>query len=161
MDEGELRRFVEEDYSRVVAAVALITGERSSAQDAVQDALVKAWPRAGLRNPAGWITVVASNTARSGLRRRRSEEHAYMRLAAAPRPEEAPEERHLLSAVQSLPGLQRRVVILHYYLDLSVADTASSLGCTEGTVKTSLHRARAALAAALGDRTGEGDHARP
>jgi RNA polymerase sigma-70 factor (ECF subfamily) len=159
MDEGGLRRFVEEDYPRVVAAVAFITGDRGSAEDAVQEALIKAWPRAGLRDATAWITVVASNAARSKLRRRQSEERAYERSAAVPSGSTAPDALDLLPAVLSLPRLQRQVVVLHYYLDLSIAAIASALGCTEGTVKTSLHRARATLAIALGDRTGEGHHA--
>jgi RNA polymerase sigma-70 factor, ECF subfamily len=160
MDEGGIRRFVDEDYPRVVAAVALITGDRAAAEDAVQDALIKAWPRAGLHNLAGWITVVASNGARSRLRRRRSEERAYERAAALPPSGSAPPVGDVLPAVRSLPPLQRQVVVLHYYLDLSVSEVASALGCAEGTVKTSLHRARRALAAALDERTGEDDRAR-
>jgi RNA polymerase sigma-70 factor (ECF subfamily) len=49
-----------------------------------------------------------------------------------------------------LPERQREIVLLHYYLDASVADTAAAMGISEGTVKTQLHRARAKLADALG-----------
>ena len=47
------------------------------------------------------------------------------------------------------------MTVLHYYLDLGVAEMAATLGVHEGTVKTSLHRARRALAATLGERDEE------
>jgi RNA polymerase sigma-70 factor, ECF subfamily len=54
-----------------------------------------------------------------------------------------------------LPRRQREVVVLHYFLDLAVDDIAAQLNVTSGTVKTSLHRARAALATVLGDTNDE------
>jgi RNA polymerase sigma-70 factor (ECF subfamily) len=51
--------------------------------------------------------------------------------------------------VDALPRGQREVVVLHYYTDLPVATIGAVLGVDEGTVKTSLFRARKALAAAL------------
>jgi len=60
-----------------------------------------------------------------------------------------------MRALASLPRRQRQVTVLHYYLDLGVAEMAATLGVHEGTVKTSLHRARRALAATLGERDEE------
>jgi RNA polymerase sigma factor (sigma-70 family) len=53
------------------------------------------------------------------------------------------------AAVRRLPARQQEAVVLHYLLDLSVADTAAAMGCDQGTVKTHLSRARAALLRAL------------
>ena len=62
-------------------------------------------------------------------------------------------------ALADLPQRQREVTVLRYYLGLNVAEIAETLELHEGTVKTSLFRARAALAAALGEPVEEeNDH---
>jgi RNA polymerase sigma-70 factor (ECF subfamily) len=55
------------------------------------------------------------------------------------------------AAVLELPIRQRAVVVLHYLDDLPVSEVAAVLGCSEGTVKTHLHRARRSLATTLGE----------
>lgn len=156
---AELERFLAEHYSRVVGSVALITGDRSSAEDAVQDALVKAWRRREqpVDRLVAWVTVVASNEARSRGRRRAAESRALAK--AGPRPAEAPPEpaamdEDLSRALAGLPRRERQVAVLHYVQDLAVADVAVALGVSEGSVKTLLSRARKHLATALG---GEAD----
>ena len=57
----------------------------------------------------------------------------------------------MVDAVRALPARQQEAVALHYLLDLTVADTAATMGIDEGTVKTHLSRARDALAHALDD----------
>jgi RNA polymerase sigma-70 factor (ECF subfamily) len=51
--------------------------------------------------------------------------------------------------VRRLPPQQAKALLLRYVDDRTVAETATVLGCTEGTVRTHLHRARQALASAL------------
>jgi RNA polymerase sigma-70 factor (ECF subfamily) len=63
-----------------------------------------------------------------------------------------PDRIVLAEALASLPRNHRRAVILHYLGDLSVAEIADECGVAEGTVKSWLHRARAALSARLIDR---------
>ncbi len=161
-----LADFIDREYTRVVGSVALITGDRASAEDAVNDALVTAWSRREqpIERLAAWITVVASNHARSAHRRRGAEQRALDRLGhrAAPsdvaEPEVGDDAVHV--ALAALPRREREVAVLHYVLDLSVADTADELGIATGTVKTLLSRARAHLAAALApsdDDTGDDD----
>lgn len=148
----DLDRFVAEDYTRVVSAVARITGNHADAQDAVQEALVSLLR---LDRPVGsvaaWVTVAASNRARSGRRRLGAEERAVGRLGARldPEPERLP-ELDLRRALAALPLKQRQAATLHYYLGQPVAEVAVALGVSEGTVKTHLSRARASLARALG-----------
>jgi RNA polymerase sigma factor (sigma-70 family) len=55
----------------------------------------------------------------------------------------------LLRAAQQLPPGQRAVLVLRYFDDLSVADTAAALGCSTGTVKSQTARALERLRAAL------------
>jgi RNA polymerase sigma factor (sigma-70 family) len=63
----------------------------------------------------------------------------------------APGEEHVdvAKALEALPRRQREVAVLRYLLEMSTAEVAATLGITEGTVKSSLARARAHLAEAL------------
>jgi RNA polymerase sigma-70 factor, ECF subfamily len=152
---ARITRFVETDYGKVTAAVALATGDRDAAEDGVQDALVKIV--AAHHEPdslAAWVTVVATNEVRQRHRRSRSEDRAAGRLDEpdVPEPEAAAERTDVRTAISRLPERQREIVLLHYYLDTSVADIATVMEITTGTVKTQLHRARASLGTALGSR---------
>jgi RNA polymerase sigma-70 factor (ECF subfamily) len=146
--------FIASDYRRVVGSITLITGNRATAEDAVQDALAKAWQRRDqpIDKLAAWVTVVASNAARSSVRRRGAEQRALDRMggrATAP-PDDAGVDTQLQQALAGLPLRERQVAVLHYVLDQSVADTAAAMGITDGTVKTLLSRARQHLATQLG-----------
>ena len=57
----------------------------------------------------------------------------------------------MLEALRRLPPRQRSVVVLRYYEDLSVAETADALGCSTGTVKSQTFEAFAKLRVLLGD----------
>lgn len=58
--------------------------------------------------------------------------------------------RRIAAAVRALPARQRDCIVLHYFDELSDVEIADVLGIGAGSVKTHLHRARAALAAQLG-----------
>jgi RNA polymerase sigma-70 factor, ECF subfamily len=89
------------------------------------------------------------NLSRSGLRRLRSERRARSRLTAARGLEPDAERIDVERALSTLPRRQREAVVLHYYMQLDTAEVASTLGMARGTVKSTLFRARAALASAL------------
>ncbi|MFE7532629.1 sigma factor-like helix-turn-helix DNA-binding protein, partial [Kitasatospora sp. NPDC057542] len=55
------------------------------------------------------------------------------------------------TALAALPPRQRAVVVLRFWADLDIADTAKALGCTAGTVKSHTARALTRLRALLGD----------
>lgn len=100
-----------------------------------------------------WLATVALNVSRSGVRRRMAERRARQRLGAPTTT--APDRSHgdvvdVERALATLPRRQREVVVLRYLLDLNTAETASMLRINEGTVKSELSRARAALAQSLG-----------
>lgn len=130
----------------------------------MQEALARAWERSErgeeIRSLGAWVTTSALNLARNSARRVRFEAVLRRRLRRSPHaPAPTGDRIDLGRALAGLPGRQREVTVLHYYLDLDVRTIAVTLGVHEGTVKTSLHRARRALAAELGaDETEEVAH---
>ena len=94
MDEDEIRRFVKCEYARVVNAVALVCDSRAAADDAVEEALARAWLRMRrgdtIDSLVAWVTTVAMNEARGGMRRRRAEDRARDRLADPARSPRSP-----------------------------------------------------------------------
>jgi RNA polymerase sigma-70 factor, ECF subfamily len=154
VDEIAIREFLHTTYPRLVAAVALACGSRPGAEDAVQEALLRAWERSEkgqeIDSLEAWVTTVALNLSRSGLRRLRSERRARTRLASPRSLEPDVERLDVERALSTLPRRQREVVVLRYYLQLDTREVASALGIGEGTVKSTLFRARATLASALG-----------
>ena len=109
------------------------------------------------------MTTVALNLARSRLRRLRAERRAQDRLRPRSVPEPTSEATDLRRALVELPTREREAVVLHYYLDLPVAEVAAIQDVSDGTVKTSLHRARRRLAKSLAEHdisTEEADHGR-
>ena len=160
-----IREFLATTYPRLVAGVALITGSRAAAEDAVQEALARAWERSErgerIESLPAWVTRVAVNLSKSRLRRMRVEaRHREIPDEPADGNGSASDARiDVTRALTDLPQRQREVTVLRYYLGLNVAEIADTLELHEGTVKTSLSRARAALAAALGEPVEEeNDH---
>ena len=153
LDEVAVRAFLTTDYPRIVSAVALVAGSQAAAEDAVAEALARAWERSDhgeqIDSLPAWVTRVALNLAKSRLRRLRVEarHRANAELATDPGGDRIDVER----ALGTLPWREREVTVLRYHLDLSVAEIAATLGVTDGTVKTLLHRARRHLAEALGE----------
>jgi len=155
VDEVALREFLHTSYPRLVAAVALVCGSRPAAEDAVQEALLRAWERSEkgdeINSLEGWVTTVGLNLARSGLRRIRTERRARARLAGSAVGQPPSADRiDVDRALATLPRRQREVAVLRYYLQLDTREVATVLGLNEGTIKSTLFRARVALAEALG-----------
>jgi RNA polymerase sigma-70 factor, ECF subfamily len=160
MDETDIRQFLRDGYPRLVSAVALVSGDLTTAEEAVQEAIVRAWERSerGERIEAldRWVATVALNLSRSRLRRLRVERRARPRLvAAATTDEPGVEAIDVRGALAALPRRQREATVLRYYLDLSTEDIAKAMRTSEGTVKSQLAKARAHLARALAVRDDE------
>ena len=156
VDELQIREFLHTAYPRLVAAVTLVSGSRPAAEDAVQEALLRAWERSErgevIEHLNAWVSTVALNLARSGVRRIVAERRARHRLGPAASSFDAPtgDPVDVERALRTLPRRQREAVVLRYYLGMDTREVATVLNVNEGTVKSTLHRARAALAEALG-----------
>lgn len=154
--EAEFTALYRARFSDLAGQLYAFTGDTGAAQDLVQEAFVRAWQRwatvSGYEDPVGWIRRVAWNLARSRYRRLL----LFRRWARQHRPPEpaaelGPDRVALVTALRSLPERQRRALVLHYLADLPVAEIAAECGVAAGTVKSWLHRGRAALAEQLVD----------
>jgi RNA polymerase sigma factor (sigma-70 family) len=160
VDDDRIREFVEQEYRQVVATVALVCGDRPTAEDSVQDALARAWEQLArgreIERLGAWVTTAALNLARSQMRRWRAERRARDRLGIsrgdAPDSAAAGGEAYAVRvALRALPRRQREVTVLRYFAGLDVHAIAEMLDIAEGTVKAMLFRARQSLAIALDD----------
>ena len=152
-DEAAFVEFAQAARTRLRRTAYLMCGDWDQASDHVQEGLIRvyvAWPRltrAGGEHAYARKAVVSAFL--DHARRRSSTE-----ISAEPDPE-APSGHDvaetvtaraaLTAALATLPSRQRACVVLRYFEDLSVADTAAVLGCTEGTVKSQTSRALASL----------------
>jgi RNA polymerase sigma factor (sigma-70 family) len=157
LSDADLEEFLRDGYRRVVGAVALVSGSPATAEDAVQEALVRAVERSkgpnDIESLEPWIVTVALNLSRSRLRRLIVERRARPALvAASPSPPDV-DAVDVRRALAALPRRQREAIVLRYFLDLDVREVASVMGIGEGTAKSTLARARGALASRLDDRS--------
>ena len=153
--------FVRERGSVLGLAFAL-TGDRSTAEDVVQDAFLEAyrkWDRIGAYDqPSAWVRRVVANMSVSTFRRRQGELRMLTQLRARHphvEPELSPTTLAFWQAVRSLPKRQAQVAALFYLEDRPVAEVAQILQVAEGTVKKHLHDGRKALAQKLDLDEGE------
>ena len=137
------------EYPGLVGVARALSGR--DAQDLVHDAMVKAlvhWKRVSrYQRPGGWCHRVVVNLCRSRARRR-STEARYLERQRRHEPSVSGPSVEALSfwaAVRELPERPRNVVALYYAGERSVREIARILDVPEGTVKSDLSRARAAL----------------
>lgn len=140
----------------------LILGDRHEAEDAAQETLIRAYRSLHQFDPdrplKPWLLSIAANTAKNRRRAGWRYLKALRRLfrleqGVAADPNEASataiDSLHLWEAVQSLPGNDQQIIYLRYFMELSVAETASALELPPGTVKSRLHRALERLKASI------------
>jgi len=146
-----------EHYGGFCRLATLLLSDASAAEEVVQEAFLRtfsSWWR--VRQPERaqfYVRAAVVNLCRSRLRRRGSEEAGNRASWRDPAegPQGSPDDAVvILEAVSALPRRQRETVVLRYYADLSERDVAAALGCSVGTVKSQLARARATLAQLLG-----------
>lgn len=145
------------DYRVELARLAyLAIGDNEAAQDAVQEAFVSLHLRVErVRDPKLFLRAAVLNQCRSTIRRAQVRRRVVGMTPVSSGDALAdtmPLERPaVLQAIRQLPRRQRDVVLLRFYLDMSEAEIAATLGVRPGTVKTSSHRALQALTPLLED----------
>lgn len=143
--------FVTARRSHLLRIAVALTGNRHDAEDLLQTALVKlyvAWPR--LRRPEAAEAYVRTTLVRANIdesRRPWRRETSTDAVPEIPVRDPDTEVGGLFAALQQLPPMQRKVIVLRHWLDLSVDQTADELGISPGTVKAHSHRGLAALRA--------------
>jgi RNA polymerase sigma-70 factor (sigma-E family) len=152
-DEAAFVEFAQAVRGRLRRTAYLMCGDWDQASDHVQEGLIRvyvAWPRL---TRAGGEYAYARKAVVSAFidhaRRRSSTEVATDGGFDVPSGHDVAESvtarDALRTALAALPSRQRACVVLRYFEDLSVADTATALGCSEGTVKSQTSRALASL----------------
>ena len=153
-----------EHHADLIRLAVLMTGDRATAEDIVQDVFARLCARDQLPDPGGALAYARAavlNGCRSALRRRavarrfggardatgtditqRSAEHEVLL---------AEDRRQVLAALAGLSRRRREVLVLRYWLGLPEADIAAVLGISPGTVKSTAARGIAALARELGE----------
>jgi len=140
--------FVAGASGRLMRTAYLLCGDRGHAEDLVQTALLRTarrWHRAH-RQPEAYARRVLVNLAKDRWRtlHRRVDEVPGEIDAVVPgesSDDQVLERERLLAAIRELPAGQRAVLVLRFFDDLSVAETAAALDCSEGTVKSQTARA--------------------
>jgi RNA polymerase sigma-70 factor (sigma-E family) len=151
-DQGEFAEFAGAVARELRGTAFLMCGDWHRAEDATQEALMRlyvAWPRLergiGLRRYARKAVVsVVLDQGKRPWRRERAVD--VLPTVSVPDASSGVEDRRaVLAALATLPARQRACVVLRYYADLSVEETAAVLEITTGTVKSQTSRALASL----------------
>jgi RNA polymerase sigma-70 factor, ECF subfamily len=138
-------------HSRPLFAIAYgILQNREEAEDAVQDALIKAWKsRWRVRDPEkfpAWLCMIARHHARDVFRKRRPIPPNLEDAApSAPVSSDETLERQLHSALAALPELHRAAISLRYFEEMDYATIENRLGLTNGSLRGILGRALASM----------------
>ena len=153
-DTDAFRKLVERHRDRAYALAFRMLGSATDAEEAAQDAFLRAWRALpqfrGESAFSTWLHRIVVRRAldrRVTLKSRRARETSLEEAADPVAPEEpdAALQRRLDRLLDQLSEMQRTVVLLYYYEDRSVEEVSRILEMPEGSVKTHLHRARAAL----------------
>lgn len=159
---------VERYGGRVYNLALRIVGDPDAASDCAQEAFVRAYRSLHRYDPAlpfgPWVLKISTNTSRTHLRTWHAhEDPAGDELAERAEPDDAGPElvavrreevAEVLAAMATLPPAYRAALTLRHMQQLSYQEVANALEVPIGTVKTHLHRARAALRKALAERRG-------
>jgi RNA polymerase sigma-70 factor (sigma-E family) len=160
LEDGQLEALYLEHYHQLFRLAAVVLGGTGVAEDVVQEAFIRVYgARSNIRDTDrvfAYLRMTTVNLARSALRRQQvAQRHAPLSPAEPPGPEDQAmaraREAGVQNALRRLPCRQQQVIVLRYYGDLSVHETAETLHISAGSVKTHGSRALAALARELHD----------
>ncbi len=161
-------RLADRELHRAYRLAGLILGNQQDAEDATQDALMRAWAASSSLHSwddfQAWFDRILVNLCRDRLRRRR-----LLRFVPIGGEHDRPDsdqfqqviaQDELLRAMSVLDGDLRTVVVLRYWADLSVDAIAQRVGAPSGTVKSRLNRAMGLMRDAVGAGAGRTEESR-
>ena len=155
--EAAFRDYVEANLDRLCRFAYLICHDWQRAEDAVQKSLAKLylhWKRIDSSNPHAYVRRIIVNTTRDEHRRfwfKREQSSAQLpEVVQADHAEASATRLAMLEALSRLPKRQRLAVILRYWEDQSVEQTAEIMNCSPGTVKSQTARGLQTLRGLLG-----------
>jgi RNA polymerase sigma-70 factor (sigma-E family) len=160
--DGDVAALFQAHHLELVRLAVMLTGDRATAEDVVQDAFERVHAGRGRLAGSGGVTVAYLRTAMvngcRGVHRRhkvarRHEDQAPANAGHASAEQEVllgERQREVAAALAGLPRRRREVLVLRYYLELSEAEIAATLNISPGTVKSTAARGLAALAKSLG-----------
>jgi len=168
LDRASIATLFEQHYVALCRTARLLVDDPGRAEELVQDAFARTIANRGaVRDPSAapaYLRRALVHACRSELRRRRVERRIGVASGGSPldasiagqectdsAEDAAGETGTVLRALRALPPRQRETVVLRYYADLDEAAIAAAMGCSTGTVKSQLSKARAHLAALLAD----------
>jgi RNA polymerase sigma-70 factor (sigma-E family) len=164
MDDDEFARWMAQAAPRLRGTAYLMTGDWHSADDAVQDTLVRVYQRRDRVAPdalSAYARRVLATRVVDASRRPWRREVAVAELPDRAAPSDAEPALDVVAALALLPAGMRAVLVLRFFDDQDVATTTSVLGISAGTVKSQtargLDRLRALLGAPLHVGSGEDD----
>jgi RNA polymerase sigma-70 factor (sigma-E family) len=145
----EFEGFYQAHFAEMVTIAYGHTADLGEAQDIAQEAFCRAWQRwrqvSEYDSPATWVRRVALNLAHSRWRRLKSAVAYQLKQVHQDVPELDADHVAIVAALRKLPAAQREAIVLHYMMDLPLSTVAEHLDAPVGTVKSWLHRGRAAL----------------
>ncbi|MEA2580049.1 MAG: hypothetical protein QOE83_941 [Actinomycetota bacterium] len=154
--EPSLEQILEAELPSLVRFCILLSGDRSSGEELAQEAVAQSLLRlesGQVRNGPAYLRRAAVNTWTNAIRRRRLETSLRHLQVTNQEVEELEFESRdsVWRALSHVPPRQRAALVLRFYEDLSVSDIAEVLQCSDGTVKSNIHRGMKRLAKELGD----------
>lgn len=157
MDHGILEDLYHQHFNRIYRTAYLITGDHQMAEDATQEAFLKAFAKLDtlreMEKFASWVTVIASNYAIDLLRKRKKmvfsdkvsyyiDENPGIGISPQESWEKAEMRREVWEALYLLEPEEREILVLKYFNEMSIKEISSITDTPAGTIKSRLFRAR-------------------
>ncbi|WP_312034396.1 SigE family RNA polymerase sigma factor [Actinoplanes sp. TBRC 11911] len=144
-----------DSFASLTRQIYMYSGDLNLAQDVVQEAFCRAYTRwskvVTYDDPVAWVRRVAFNLANSRWQRAKVAARYVARQRERHVEGPGPDRVAVIAVLGKLPARQRKAIVMHYLADIAVADIAHEEGVPVNTVKTWLHRGRAALAVLLAE----------
>ena len=148
----DMEAILEEHGNRILRLCLLYLGNRTLAEDAFQETMLRCWQHydtySGNAPFAAWLRKIAVNVCHDIMRKgwfriwkKSDPEDQVYDLAA----EEPSSDTDVRDAVAALPGIYREMIVLYYFENLSTTEIAQALSLPKGTVSTRLQRARSMM----------------